>query len=186
MTELEKCNAGLPYRFDDPEMVARKTRAIVECERFNAIDGTDYEAQYAQLKKMLGSVGERAWIAKAFNCDCGKNIHIGNNFIGNHNLTILDIREVRIGNNVMIGPHTLITTVGHPLSAKERREYDAWAKPVVIEDGVWIGGNVTVLPGVTIGENSVIAAGAVVTESIPADSVAAGVPAQVVHKIGEK
>ena len=62
MTELEKCNAGLPYRFDDPEMVARKTRAITECERFNAIDGTDYEAQYAQLKRMLGSVGERAWL----------------------------------------------------------------------------------------------------------------------------
>lgn len=164
MTELEKCNAGLPYRFDDPEMVARKTRAITECERFNAIDGTDYEAQYAQLKRMLGSVGERAWIAKTFNCDCGKNIHIGNDFIGNHNL---------------------ITTVSHPLSAKERREYNAWAKPVVIEDGVWIGGNVTVLPGVTIGENSVIAAGAVVTENIPANSVAAGVPAQVVHKIEE-
>lgn len=185
MTEQEKCNAGMQYHFNDPEMVARKTRAITECERFNAIDGTDYEAQFAQLKRMLGSVGERVWIAKTFNCDCGKNIHIGNDFIGNHNLTILDIREVHIGNHVMIGPHTLITTVSHPLSAKERREYNAWAKPVFIEDGVWIGGNVTVLPGVTIGENSVIAAGAVVTENIPANSVAAGVPAQVVHKIEE-
>ena len=109
MTELEKCNAGLPYRFDDPEMVARKTRAIRACERFNAIDGTDYSAQYEQLKEMLGSVGERVWIAKSFNCDCGMNIHVGNDFTGNHNLTILDIREVRIGDNAVIGAGSVVT-----------------------------------------------------------------------------
>ena len=183
MTELEKCNAGLPYRFDDPEMVARKTAAIRECERFNAIDGTDYAAQYEQLGRMLGSVGERVWIAKTFNCDCGRNIFIGNDFTGNHNLTILDIREVRIGDHVMIGPHTLITTVSHPLSARERREYLAWAKPVTIGDDVWIGGNVTILPGVTIGDRSVIGAGSVVTEDIPADSVAVGAPARVVKEL---
>ena len=183
MTELEKCNAGLPYRFDDPEMVTRKTAAIRECERFNAIEGTDYEAQYTQLKRMLGSVGERVWIAKTFNCDCGKNIHIGSDFTGNHNLTILDIREVRIGDHVMIGPHTLITTVSHPLSAEERRSYHAWAKPVTICNDVWIGGNVTILPGVTIGEGAVIGAGAVVSDDIPAGSVAVGVPARVVKKI---
>ena len=123
MTEQEKCKAGMTYRFDDPEMVARKTCAIRECERFNAIDGTDYLAQYEQLKRMLGSVEERVWIAKTFNCDCGKNIFIGSDFTGNHNLTILDIREVYIGDHVMIGPHTLITTVSHPLSAQERRAF---------------------------------------------------------------
>lgn len=147
MTEQEKCNAGLPYRFDDPEMVARKTNAIRECERFNAIEGTDYTAQYEQLKRMLGSVGDRVWIAKTFNCDCGKNIHIGSDFTGNHNLTILDIREVHIG------------------------------------DDVWTGGNVTILPGVTIGNRAVIGAGAVVTEDIPADSVAVGAPARVIRTI---
>ena len=181
MTELEKCNAGLPYRFSDPEMVARKTAAIRACERFNVIDGTDYAAQYKQLKRMLGSVGERVWIAKTFNCDCGKNIHIGSDFTGNHNLTILDIREVRIGNHVMIGPHTLITTVSHPLSAAERRDYLAWAKPVTICDDVWIGGNVTILPGVTLGEGAVIGAGAVVTQDVPAHCLAVGAPARVVR-----
>lgn len=183
MTELEKCNAGEPYRFDDPEMIARKTRAIQECERFNAIDGTDYAAQYEQLKRMLGSVGERVWIAKTFNCDCGKNIHIGSDFTGNHNLTILDIREVWIGDHVMIGPHTLITTVSHPLSAQERRAYYAWAKPVRIGNGVWIGGNVTILPGVTIGDNAVIGAGSVVTEDIPANTLAVGTPARVLRPL---
>ena len=162
MTELEKCNAGLEYSYANPEMIARKTRAIVQCETFNAIDGTDYEAQYRHLRQMLGAVGERVWIAKTFNCDCGKNIFIGNDFTGNHNLTILDIREVYIGNNVMIGPNTLITTVGHPLSPKGRRQYHAFAQPVRIGNDVWIGGNVTILPGVTIGNNVVVAAGAVV------------------------
>ena len=183
MTEIEKCNAGLPYRFNDPEMIELKTAAIRECECFNSIDGTDYEAQYRQLQKMLGSVGERVWIAKNFNCDRGKNIHIGNYFTGNHNLTILDIREVRIGDHVMIGPHTLITTVSHPLSAGERRDYYAWAKPVTICDDVWIGGNVTILPGVTIGKGAVIGAGAVVTEDIPSGCVAVGAPAKVVKNI---
>ena len=178
MTELEKCNAGLVYSFSDPEMVARKGRAIEQCEAYNAISGTDYEAQYRHLKQMLGAVGERVWIAKTFNCDCGKNIFIGNDFTGNFNLTILDIREVYIGNNVMIGPNTLITTVGHPLSPKGRRQYHASAMPVRIGNDVWIGGNVTILPGVTIGNNVVVAAGAVVTKDIPDNTLVGGIPAK--------
>ena len=183
MTELEKCNAGLEYSYANPEMIARKTRAIVQCETFNAIDGTDYEAQYRHLKQMLGAVGERVWIAKTFNCACGKNIFIGNDFTGNHNLTILDIREVYIGNNVMIGPNTLITTVGHPLSPKGRRQYHAFAQPVRIGNDVWIGGNVTILPGVTIGNNVVVAAGAVVTKDVPDNTLVGGVPARKIKEI---
>ena len=183
MTELEKCNAGLEYSYANPEMIARKTRAIVQCETFNAIDGPDYEAQYRHLKQMLGAVGERVWIAKTFNCDCGKNIFIGNDFTGNHNLTILDIREVYIGNNVMIGPNTLITTVGHPLSPKGRRQYHAFAQPVRIGNDVWIGGNVTILPGVTIGNNVVVAAGAVVTKDVPDNTLVGGVPARKIKEI---
>jgi maltose O-acetyltransferase len=183
MTELEKCNAGLEYSYANPEMIARKTRAIVQCETFNAIDGTDYEAQYRHLRQMLGAVGERVWIAKTFNCDCGKNIFIGNDFTGNHNLTILDIREVYIGNNVMIGPNTLITTVGHPLSPKGRRQYHAFAQPVRIGNDVWIGGNVTILPGVTIGNNVVVAAGAVVTKDVPDNTLVGGVPARKIKEI---
>ena len=185
MTNLEKCNAGMEYSFADEELIARKTQAIVECERFNAIPGTDYQAQYEQLKRMLGSVGERVWIAKTFNCDCGKNIHIGSDFTGNHNLTILDIREVYIGNHVMIGPNTLITTVGHPLSPKGRREYHALAKPVRIGNDVWIGGNVTILPGVTIGNNVVVAAGAVINKDVPDNTLVGGVPARVIKVIEE-
>ena len=183
LSELEKCNAGMEYSYANPEMIARKTRAIVQCEAFNAIDGTDYEAQYRHLQQMLGAVGERVWIAKTFNCDYGKNIFIGNDFTGNHNLTILDIREVYIGNHVMIGPNTLITTVGHPLSPMGRRRYHASAQPVRIGNDVWIGGNVTILPGVTIGNNVVVAAGAVVTKDIPDNTLVGGIPAKQIKEI---
>lgn len=183
MTELEKLKAGLEYCYDDPEVEALKERAIVWCKDYNAIDDTDYEAQYAYLQKMLGSVGEKVWIGKTFNCDNGKNIHIGYNFTGNYNLTILDIREVRIGNNVMIGPNTLISTVNHPMNAAGRRKHLGIAKPVIIGDDVWIGGNCTILPGVTIGNNVVVAAGAVVTKDVPDNSLVGGVPAKLIREL---
>lgn len=183
MTEMEKMQAGMEYSYADPELIARKGRAIAQCEAYNAIPGEDYAAQYRHLQGMLGAVGERVWISKTFGCDCGKNIFIGNDFTGNFNLTILDIREVYIGDHVMIGPNTLITTVAHPLSPRARRHYTAWAKPVRIGNDVWIGGNVTILPGVTIGDNVVIGAGAVVAKDIPSNSLAVGVPARVVKEI---
>jgi len=183
MTELEKLEAGLEYCYDDQEVEARKENAIIQCREYNAIDDTDYDSQYAKLKEILGSVGENVWIAKTFNCDNGKKIHIGNNFTGNYNLTILDIREVLIGDNVMIGPNTLIITVNHPLTPMGRRQHLGIAKPVHIGNDVWIGGNVTILPGVTIGNNVIVAAGAVVTKDIPDNTLVAGVPAKEIRKL---
>ena len=183
MTELEKLKAGLEYCYDDEEVDALKERAIIWCGKYNALDPLDFAAQYEMLKSNLGSVGEKVWIAKIFNCDNGKNIHIGNNFTGNYNLTILDIREVYIGDNVMIGPNTLITTVGHPLTPMGRRKHIGIAKPVKIGDDVWIGGNVTILPGITIGNNVVVAAGAVVTKDVPDNTLVGGVPAKAIRKL---
>lgn len=183
MTELEKCLAGLQYRFNEPDFLALKKQAIVWCQHYNSIQGDDYQAQYDYLKMMLGRVGERVWIAKTFSCDRGKNIFIGDDFFANYNLTVLDIREVYIGDHVMIGPNTLISTVGHPLSPKGRRDYLAQAAPVRIGNDVWIGGNVTILPGVTIGNNVVVAAGAVVTKDVPDNSLVAGVPARVIKTL---
>ena len=110
ISELEKMVAGLEYSYADEELIARKTRAIKWCEEYNAIDERDYDAQYAYFQQMLGGVGKRVWISKTFNCDCGKNIYIGDDFTGNFNLTILDIREVYIGNHVMIGPNRKLRT----------------------------------------------------------------------------
>lgn len=115
-----------------------------------------------------------------------KIFSVGNNFLINFNGVILDIAPVTIGDNVMIGPNTLITTVNHPLNAKERRNHMAIATPVTIGNDVWIGGNVTILPGVNIGDKAVIAAGAVVTKDVPANTVAGGVPARVIKELPEE
>ena len=183
MKEIDKLKAGLEYCYSDEEVYALKENAIRNCETYNSIDGTDRQKQHDFLKEMLGEVGENVWIGKGFNCDNGKNIFIGDYLNCNFNVTILDVKEVHIGDHVLIGPHTLITTVGHPLSPKGRRGELAQASEIKIGNDVWLGGNVTILPGVTIGNNVVVGAGAVVTKDIPDNSLAVGVPAKVIREI---
>ena len=183
MTEAEKLDAGLEYDFWDEEVNARKLHAIEGCQRLNSIDTRDEEARETAIRALFGSVGENPVVLPVFNCDDGRNIHVGENFLANYNVTILDIAPVHIGDYVMIGPNTLITTVNHPISPKGRRNHLGQAKPVTIGNDVWIGGNVTVLPGVTIGNNVVVAAGAVVTKDIPDNCIAGGVPAKVIREI---
>ena len=120
MTELEKLTAGLPYHFMDAEVVARKENAVVCCNAFNKADPCDYKTQLEALDKLLGSHGPNLSMQHGFQCDNGKNIHVGEGFLTNYNVTILDIAPVHIGDYCMIGPNALITTVGHPLQAKGR------------------------------------------------------------------
>ena len=183
MTELEKMEAGEIYDFWDDAVEARKNYAIVKCAEYNAIDPLDNAARWQYLHDWLGAFGKSSWVASTFNCDYGKNIFMGENITLNYNVTILDIRKVTIGDNTMIGPGTMITTVGHPISPKGRRNHQGIAKEVHIGRDVWIGGNVVVLPGVSIGDGSVIGAGSVVTRDIPAFSVAVGSPARVIRQI---
>lgn len=183
LSELEKLKAGLDYCYDDEEVVAIKNNALVQCEKYNSIHPLDKEKRFLQLKEMLGQVDDTVTIEKNFYCDNGKNIFLGKNFLANYNVTILDVNVVHIGDNVMIGPHTLITTVGHPISPKGRRKHLGVTGPINIGDDVWIGGNVTILPGVTIGNNVVIGAGSVVNKDIPDNSLAVGVPARVIKEI---
>ena len=183
MTELEKLKAGLEYDFTDAEVDGLKLHAVKFCQKLNAVDVTDYETREKIIRELFGSVGENPVVLPVFNCDNGKNIHVGNNFLANYNVTILDIREVFIGNDVMIAPNVLITTVNHPLNPAGRRKHLGIAKPVKIGNDVWIGANVTILPGVEIGNNVVIAAGAVVTKNIPDNSLVGGVPAKLIKNI---
>lgn len=183
MTELEKLDAGLEYDFWDAEVDGRKLHALEWCRKLNAIPMEHEEERTAAIRALFGSAGENTTVLPVFNCDNGSNIHVGKNFLANYNVTILDIAPVWIGDYVMIGPGTLITTVNHPLSPLGRRRHLGIAKPVCIGNDVWIGGNVTILPGVTIGNNVVVAAGAVVTRDIPDDCVVGGVPAKVIRKI---
>lgn len=186
MTEVEKLDQGLEYSFFDDEVNQRKQFAIVECEKLHRIPQTDEKAIAEQLIHMFGAADTNPWVGPNFWCDNGKNIFVGKDFIANYNVTILDIGKVIIGDNVWIGPNTLITTVGHPISPEGRKKHLAFQKPITIGNNVWIGGNVTILPGVSIGENSVIGAGAVVTKDVPANCVYAGVPARRIRKIEEK
>lgn len=183
MKEIDKMKAGLEYCYDEEEISLMKLNAVENSKLYDSIDNSDLDKQHEVLCEILGSVGGHVWIAKHFCFDNGKNIFIGNNFTGNFNLTILDIKEVYIGDNVMIGPNTTITTVGHPLSPKKRRGHLAQASEIRIGNDVWLGANVTVLPGVTIGNNVVIGAGAVVTKDIPDNSLAVGVPAKVIKEL---
>lgn len=183
MTELEKLDAGLEYCFLDAEVVARKENALEICCEFNNILPAHYKEQVKVIKKLFGSTGKNVYVQPNFNCDYGKNIHVGEEFLTNYNVTILDIAPVRIGDYCMIGPNTLITTVNHPLTPKGRRERLAQGKPVTIGNDVWIGGNCTILPGVTIGNNVIVAAGAVVTKDVPDNCVVAGVPARKIKEL---
>lgn len=181
MTELEKLDAGLEYDFWDAGVNGRKLHAIEGCQRLNAIRTTDDAARAEAIRALFGAVGANPVVLPTFNCDSGSNIHVGDNFLANYNVTILDIAPVHIGDYVMIGPNTLVCTVGHPLSAAGRRKHLGIAKPITIGNDVWIGGNCTILPGVTIGNNVVVAAGAVVTKDVPDNCMVGGVPARVIR-----
>ncbi|MGT2803130.1 sugar O-acetyltransferase [Streptococcus henryi] len=183
MKELEKLKAGLPYDFTDSEVNALKINAIIGCQKLNSIDVLDVYKRQEAISELFGSVGDNPNILPVFNCDNGKNIHVGNQFLMNYNGTILDVEKVEIGDYVMIGPNTLITTVNHPLSPRGRRQNLGIAKPVRIGSDVWIGGNVTILPGVTIGNNVVVAAGAVVNKDVPDNCVVGGVPAKMIKAL---
>lgn len=120
-----------------------------------------------------------------FNCDVGKNIHVGRDFLTNYNVKILDVDIVKIGDYYMIGPNTVISTVNHPLNPVGRRAHLSIIKPVTIGNDVWIGANCVILPGVTIGNNVIIAAGAVVTKDILDNVIVGGVPAKIIKELME-
>ena len=135
------------------------------------------------LKNLFGSIGERFIINQPFRCDYGCNIFLGEDCFINFNCTILDEAKVIIGNNAFLGPNVSIYTACHPLEADRRNQFVEWAEPVTIGNNVWIGGDVTILPGVSIGDNVVIGAGAVVTKNFPSNVVIGGNPAKVIKKI---
>lgn len=150
---------------------------------YNLIRRSDKDKRDALIRKILGKAGKNLWIESPFQCDYGYNIEIGDNFYSNHNLIILDCAKVKIGDNVFVGPNVGIYTPCHPIDAKERMTFKEWAEPVTIGDDVWLGGNVTILPGVSIGNNVVIGAGSVVTKDIPSNCVAVGNPCKPVKSL---
>jgi maltose O-acetyltransferase len=128
-------------------------------------------------------VGKESIIESPFHCVYGQNIYLGDHVFLNVHCALLDCNEIRIGNHVMIGPYVQIYTPAHELQAAPRIAGWEVAKPITIADNVWIGGNAILLPGVTVSENAVVGAGAVVSRDVPPNTVVAGNPARVIRKI---
>ena len=181
MTEFEKSLAGLEYDYLDPELSEQKQRAILLCQQLNATDVRDAAGREALIRELFGAAGARPRVLPDFHCDNGKNIRVGDNFLANYNVTILDRAAVTIGDDVLIAPGTVISTVNHSLDPEKRRANICTALPITIGSNVWIGANCSILPGVTIGDGAVIAAGAVVNRDVPPRTVVGGVPARVLR-----
>lgn len=186
MTEWEKAQNGYVYDANyDKEIVEARTRCADLCYDFNQCKPSDAKRQKALLEQILGSMKGNPVITAPFYCDYGFNISIGENFYTNHNVTILDGAKVTFGDNVFIAPNCVFSTAGHAIDSEQRSRGLEIALPITVGDSVWIGANVTVLPGVTIGSNSVIGAGSVVNKDIPDGVVAVGNPCKVIRKITE-
>lgn len=184
MTEKEKRDKGELYNLaNDEELVLEMRKCKQLCYEYNHISPDKMEERKEFIKKILGSTGENLQVESNFYCDYGYNTHVGENFYANHNCVILDVAKVEFGDNVFIGPNCGFYTAGHPLDVETRNQGLEFGKPIKIGNNVWIGGNVVVLPGVTIGDNVIIGAGSVVTKDIPSNTVAHGNPCRVVKQL---
>lgn len=172
------------YSATDKELFDELNEVKEIIHRYNALSPSETTARYAILKGLLGHTADDDFIInQPFYCDYGKQISIGKRFFANFHLTILDEAKVTIGDDCFIGPNVSIYTACHSTDPIERNTRNEWAKPVTIGNNVWIGGSVTILPGVTIGNNVTIGAGSVVTKDIPDSTVAVGNPCKVIKHL---
>lgn len=183
MTEKENMINGKYYNPSDPDLVADRLLAKSLCFEYNRTLFSERNAMEDIIRNLFGKTSEKFQIEPTFFCDYGYNIEIGNNFYSNHNLVILDCAKVTFGDNVIIGPNCGFYTAIHPKDAKTRSTFSEYAKPIEVGNNVWFGGNVTVLPGVKIGDNCVIGAGSVVTKNISSNTLSVGNPSRVIRYI---
>ena len=194
MTEKEKMLAGKLYDISDKELVKEYVNSARLCKDYNDTYMTETEKRAEILKELVPNMGKGSGFRGPIWFDYGINITIGEGTFANYNFVVLDCAPVTIGNDVFIGPNVTLGAPVHPLLNEERRsrykedgtKYDLeYAKPIVIKDGCWLASSVTVCGGVTIGKNSVIGAGSVVTRDIPEGVFACGNPCRVVRKLTE-
>jgi maltose O-acetyltransferase len=179
----ERMLAGDPYIADDPQLVQDSRRARRLMDQLNLGAADDTQKRRRILTELLGAFGEDAEIRPPLYCDYGYQIQVGARTFINVGLVALDVAAINIGEDVQIGPNVQLLTPTHPVEAEPRRAKWEAAKPITIEDNVWLGGGVIVLAGVTIGENAVVGAGAVVAKNLPANMVAVGNPARVIRSL---
>lgn len=184
LSEKEKMLAGQMYDPKDPEL--KKLQQIRQ-EKMNIFNNEmDNQKRSNLLKKWLGATGQHIHMERSFHCDYGSNIFVGENFYANFNTTMLDVCEIRIGNNAMFGPNCQLLTPLHPLDPMERISGKEYGAPITIGDNFWAGGGVTILAGVTLGDNVVVGSGSVVTKSFGSNLVLAGNPARIIKELEVK
>lgn len=184
MTQKERMLSGRLYFADDDQLRAEDMKKWKLVRRLN--QSTDPEEVRSTLRELLGSIGRDFWIQPDFYCDYGSHIHIGERFYANYGCVMLDVCDIRIGDDVFLAPRVSIYTAAHPIDARVRNTGLEYGKPVTIGSSVWIGGNTVINPGVTIGDDVVIGSGSVVTRDIPSHVVAAGNPCRVLRPITEE
>ncbi|WP_342555884.1 sugar O-acetyltransferase [Paenibacillus sp. FSL R7-0652] len=182
-SEKQKMLLGELYMANDGELSQDREHARKMTRLYNQTTETEHETRVTLLKELFGTTGEHLSMEPNIHVDYGYNIHVGNHFYANFNCTILDVCEVRIGENCLLGPDVHIYTASHPLKPHERNTGAEYGKAVTIGNNVWIGGRAVINPGVTIGDNVVIASGAVVTKDVPDNMIVGGNPAKIIRKI---
>lgn len=182
-TMRERMEAGDLYIADDPELARMNIRALELAEEFNATTVSQGALRRRRLTELLGALGEDTEIRPPLRVDYGSNIRIGARSFVNYGLVALDVAPITIGDDVQIGPNVQLLTPTHPVEPVARRLKWEAAEPITIGDNVWLGGGVIVCPGVTIGADTVVGAGAVVTKDLPAGVVAVGNPARVIKRV---
>ena len=183
MTEKEKSHAELLYQPGDPELVADRDITIKKLYHYNNLHPLEREARALAIRELLGGVGENCVVEQQLFCTYGYNTTVGDNFFLNVNCKLMDSGKITIGNNVFIAPNVCLITEEHAMDVEQRLAGLEYTHPVTIGNNVWICAGAIVLPGVTIGANSVIGAGSVVTKDIPPDSLAVGNPCRVIRKL---
>ncbi len=179
----ERMENGYLYLSEDSDLLLEQAEYLELLYDYNQTRPKETEKREKILKKLLAEVGEGCYIEPPLHANWGCHTHLGNAVYANFNLTLVDDADIYIGDNVMLAPNVIIATAGHPIEPNLRRKAAQFNMPVRIENNVWIGAGAILLPGVTIGENSVIGAGSVVTKDIPKNAVAYGNPCRVVREI---
>lgn len=182
-TEKDKMLAGEMYNPTDPVLLKEREEARRKVRIYNQTLETEEEKRTKLLKELLGSTGENISMEPNIRFDYGYNTHVGENFYANFDCTILDVCQVRFGDNCMLAPGVQIYTATHPLDPTKRNSGKEYAKPITFGNNVWIGGSAIINPGVTVGDNVVIASGAVVTKGVPDNVVVGGNPARIIKQI---
>lgn len=185
MDDLDKMKSGQWMYGICPQIAQGLGKAEELIYQYNQLPPSKKDERETIIHRLLGRVGKHFIIHSPFYCDFGEHITIGDYFMGNFNLTILDEASVMIGDHVFIGPNVGIYTVNHALQPDQRNDGIMRSLPISIGNNVWIGGSVVIMQGVTIGDNTVIGAGSIVTHDIPSGVVALGNPCKVVRRISE-